>query len=195
MHTTNFTDAQLKAAFLGEHIYDSLTDAAKRRLKPYRKSYEVEDREGNVVIDGATLFWQIATLVDPDNDHLIESVKRKLRTLHVKDFGYSAQKLMAEFQNLMEQIEDLGGDYGNDEKFLDFWTALKTMAEKEFNRFVKQLQDDWRMQPKATRPTLDVLMQKINAKEVAMIADGEWNVASKEQSQILALTNLLEWNQ
>ena len=186
-----FTDNQLKSIFFGEFLMNSLTEPAKRRLRPYKIHYEVVSLEGHTVIDGPTLLFYITKLVDSDNGHLVDEVNTKLRKLHIKDYGYSAQKLMAEFQNLIENIDNLGGDYSTDEKFLDFWASLKTMKEPEFLRFVKQEQDNYRKQPRGSRSPIEEIMTIISDKEIAMRADNEWNTPSETQSQIMALYSML----
>ena len=47
----------------------------------------------------ATTYHLIATLVDPDNDHLVENVKSQLQTLNESDFGFNVQKILAESKN------------------------------------------------------------------------------------------------
>ena len=129
------TDNQLKATFFGKVVTNMLSDAAKRLLRLYKKEYTIKSYDGRDVIDGPSLFFYISKIVDPDNGHLVDEVTTKMRKLHIKNFWYSSQKLMAEFQNMMEQISDLGAGYGNDEMLLDFWSALRTMKEPEFLTF------------------------------------------------------------
>ena len=95
--------------------------------------------------DGVALFHIIARVVDPNNDHLIEIVRKKLRNLHVKEFGLRAIKMLAEFKYLKDRVvNESGGTYSIDDQFLDLWSCLKTMHEQEFKRYVKQLQGEHR---------------------------------------------------
>ena len=65
----------------------------------------------------------------------------ELRKLNAKEFNYNIKKMLADFKNLKTRVSDLGGEYSIDEQFLDLWAAVNTMKEKEFNRFVRELQD------------------------------------------------------
>ena len=49
--------------------------------------------------------------------------------------------MLADFKNMKTRVSDLGGEYSIDEQFLDLWAAVNTMKEKEFNRFVRELED------------------------------------------------------
>ena len=88
-----FTDEQLKASTIGNWIHESLTDDAVKQLKADQAFFEVMDSDGNPYYDGASYFYAIAELVDPDNGHLIETVRKQLRTLNVRDFGFSVIKM------------------------------------------------------------------------------------------------------
>ena len=137
-----FTDAQIKSSVLGACIHDSLDEDSKQQLKAQSNLFKVKDLNDNVYYDGASYFHCIAQLVDPDNGHLVSKVKKQLRHLNVKDFGFDVKKMLAEFKNLITRISDLSGEYSIDDQFLDLWEATSTMKEKEFTRFVKNLEDD-----------------------------------------------------
>ena len=66
------------------------------------------------------------------------------------------------------------------------------MKEKEFITFVKNLQDDQAMLPKASRDTVDQIIVKIKAKQTRMMTNKEWNVLSPEDTMIMALLNHIE---
>ena len=120
-------------------------------MKAENDIIEVVDADGNQYYDGASYFYALADLVDPDNGQMIENVRKQIRVLDVKDFGFSIIKMLAEFKNLMTRIGELGGTYDDDDKFLDFWECLRTMKEKEFARYVKQEKDIYRKKSRATR--------------------------------------------
>ena len=108
----------------------------------------VQDADGNQFYDGPTYFWKLAEIVNPNNDSMIETERNKLKSLNIKDFGYSVIKMTAEFKNIQTRVEDLGGTYSTDEQFLDFWNAMKTMKEKEFAHYVKNQKDEYRETPR-----------------------------------------------
>ena len=187
-----FTDEQIKASTIGSYINESLTDEAKKQLRADTMIFEVEDDSGCKHFDGPTYFWKIAEFVDPDNGHLVENARELLHTLNVKDFGYSVIKMLAEFKNLRTRVSELGGDYSEDDQYLDFWRCLKTMQEKEFSRYVKQEKDAFRKLKKGSRPKIEEYMRDMSQKEVSMRTDNEWNVMSPEDSMLLALVNSLD---
>ena len=189
-----FTDEQIKASTIGAYINESLTDEAKKQLRADTAVFEVEDNTGCKHFDGPTYFWKIAEFVDPDNGHLIENARESLHLLDVKDFGYSVIKMLAEFKNLRTRVSELGGDYTEDDQFLDFWRCLQTMKEKEFSRYVKQEKDTFRKLKKNNRPKIEQYMRDMAQKEVSMRTDKEWNVMSPEDTMLLALVNSISSN-
>jgi hypothetical protein len=186
-----FTDEQIKASTVGTYIHNSLTDDAKRQLKADDNLFKVTS-DGNEFYDGPSYFWKIAEIVDPNNDSLIENVRIKLRNLNVKDYGFSVIQMLADFKNLRTRVTDLGGSYTSDDQFLDLWTSLRTMKEKEFSRYVRQEKDKYRDLPRAGRETVDKYITKFSKKETAMRDDKEWNIMSAEDSMIMALITTLE---
>ena len=188
----NFTDRQIKASCIGTYIHASLSEAAKKQLRADQDHFTVQDFDGNDYFDGPTYFYYIASLVDPDNTHMIENVRRQLRTLDVKDYNFSVIKMLSEFKLLVQKIDELGGTYDIEDQYLDFWDCLKTMKEKEFCRYVRQEKDAYRKLTRANRPNLDVYIRDMTKKEVAMKEDKEWNVMSAEDTMIMALVNTLE---
>jgi hypothetical protein len=189
-----FTDRQIKASVIGNYIQESLTDNAKQQFRADELFFEVEDSDENPYFDGPSYFWKIAQLVDPDNGHLIETVRRQLRTLNVKDFGFSIIKMLAEFKNLKRRIGELGGTYDVDDQFLDFWDAVKTMKEKKFAQYVSNEKDQFRKLARANRGNIELYIRDFTSKEVAMVTDNEWNVMSPEDTMVMALVNLIDAN-
>ena len=187
-----FTDSQIKASVLGNYIHESLTEAAKEQLNVDSDQFKVTDLAGNKYLDGPSYYHCIARLVDLDNGHLVAKTKSALRNLNIKDFGYDAKKMLAEFKNLKIRVSDLGGDYSTEDQFLDLWTCTRTMKEKEFNRYVRQLQDEEARKAKANRATVDEIIREIADKQTQMETDQEWNVMSPEDTMLMALTGLLD---
>jgi hypothetical protein len=187
-----YTDSQIKASTVGAYIHDSLTTEAKKQLKADETFFKVTDADGNHFFDGPCYFWKISEIVDPNNDALVEGVRTRLRHLNVKNFNYSVILMLAEFKNLRTRIIELGGSYSADEQFLDMWSCLKTMKEKEFARYVKQEKDEYRDTPRATRKSVDHYITKFGRKETAMKEDDEWNAISPEEGMILALVSMIE---
>ena len=72
--------------------------------------------------------------------------------------------MLSEFKNLSTRIIELGGDYSTDDQFLDLWEATATMKEKEFTRFVKQLEDYESAKEKGNRDPIEEVIRKIGAK-------------------------------
>ena len=138
-----FTDNQIKAQTIGTYIHRSLTEAAKNRLKVDSDFFMVTS-DGSPYFDGPAYFYKVATLVDPDNLHLVENVREKIRGFHVKDFGYSVSTMLSEFKNQMKRLTELGGTYSEDEKFLDFWRMVGTMKEKKFHLFLDHEKSKYR---------------------------------------------------
>ena len=169
-----------------------MDEDSKQQLKAQSNLFKVNDLNDNVYYDGASYFHCIAQLVDLDNRHLVSKVKKKLRHLNVKDFGFDVKKMLAEFKNLITRISDLSGEYSIDDQFLDLWEATFTMKEKEFTRFVKNLEDDESAKEKPNRDTIEEVIRKIGAKQTRMETKGEWNAVSQEDAMIMALTSLVE---
>ena len=169
-----------------------MTEAVREQLRADSDSFVVTDHDGNSYYDGPSYFYFIAHLVDPDNGHLVDAAKRELRTLDVKNYGFSVQKMLADFKNLRSRVAELGGTYSSDDQFLDLWQCLKTMREKEFSRFVKQIKDEQAMKDRASCNTVDKIISVICAKQTRMESDQEWNVMSLEDAMVVTLFGLLE---
>ena len=187
-----FTDRQLKSSVIGNYINEALTDNAKNQLRADQNLFEVEDTDNNPYFDGPSYFWKIAELVDPDNGHLIENVRKQLRSLNVKDYGFSIIKMLADFKNLKRRINELGGTYDADDQFLDFWDSVKTMKEKRFAQYVSNEKDLFRKLARANRGTVDQYIRDMTSKQVAMEADSEWNKMSPEDAMVMALVTMMD---
>ena len=188
-----FTDRQIKTSVVGNYIHDSLTESAKQQLRADKEKFVVES-EGAQYFDGPSYFFLIATLVDPDNGHLVEAAKSELRTLNVKNYGFDVQKMLSDFKNIRSRVVELGGTYSEDNQFLDLWQCVRTMKEREFTTFVKNLKDQEAMKPRASRETVDQIIAAICAKQTRMISDKEWNVLSPEETMIMTLATFIENN-
>ena len=186
------TDRQIKASVIGNYINEALTDEAKNQLRADQNVFEVEDIDGCPYFDGPSYYWKIAELVDPDNGHLIENVRKQLRSLNVKDYGFSIIKMLAEFKNLKRRINELGGTYDMDDQFLDFWDSVKTMNEKRFSQYVVTEKDNFRKLARANRGNVDDYIRDMTSKQVAMEADKEWNKMSPEDAMVMALVTMMD---
>lgn len=180
------SDKIIKLDMLGEYIHNSLSASAKTKFANDRSDFK-RVFEGETFFDGIYYFWLIANHVNPDNDHIVTSLKAKIRALHVKNFGWSIISLLTEFSRLKDEITQLSGAYNDSDALYDFWQAVSTMPEEEFSGFVKRAQDSYREEPIASRSSLDSLISKMKAKQTAMETDGTWNKLSATQAQILAL--------
>ena len=175
-----FTDSQIKSSVLGTYIHESLTETAKEQLNADSHLFKVTDLSGNKYLDGPSYFHCIARLVNPNNRRLVSQTKMSLRSLEVKKFGYDVKKMLAEFRKLRKRVADLGGKYSIDDQFLDLWTCVGTMKEKEFTRFVSELEDKEATKDKQARASIDEIIRQITAKQTRMESDKEWNVMSHE---------------
>ena len=189
-----FTDSQIKASVVGAFIHESLTEQAKEQLDADSEYFKVTDLQGNKFFDGPSYFHCIARLVDPDNGHLVAKTKMELRKINVKNYNFDIKKMLADFKNLKTRVTDLGGEYSIDEQFLDLWTGVNTMKEKEFNRFVRELEDQESAKLRANRLSIDEIIRIIGAKQTRMEVKNEWNVMSQEDAMIMALAGMLEQN-
>ena len=189
-----FNDQQIKASVIGEYLINSLTDSARHQIMTDKNLFVVKDYlDNSEYFDGVSLFHVIARVVDPNNDHLIEIVRKQLRTLHIKEFGFSAIKMMAEFKYLKDRVaNELGGTYSTDDQFLDLWSCLKTMHEQEFKRYIKQLQDERRDASVTSKKSIEAIIKLVNSKQIAMQTDNEWNVMSQQDAMIAALMSSVE---
>jgi hypothetical protein len=188
----DFTDKQIKSSCVASYIHASLSETAKKQLRAQQDLFTVTDFNGNEYFDGPSYFFYIADLVDPDNSHMIENVRKQLRNLDVKHFGFSIIKMLAEFKLLMQKIDELGGRYDEEDQFLDFWDCLKTMKEKEFSRYVRQEKDSYRKLARVDRGHIETYIRDMSRKEVSMKEDSEWNVMSVEDTMVMALVSALE---
>ena len=187
-----FTDSQIKASVIGSYIHESLTEEAKMQLQADSDLFKVTDLNGEHYYDGPSYFHCIARLVDPDNGHLVAKTKTEIRNLNVKDYGFDIKKMLAEFKNMKNRIYDLGGQYSTDDQFLDLWNSVKTLKEKEFTRFVRQLRDDEARKDAASRAPIETIIREICAKQTRMEVDHEWNVMSEEDNIIVSLMGLVQ---
>ena len=130
-------DQRIKANLLGTFLLQSLSDSAKRQLHTTKLIWKKEF-DGMIINDGPALFWCITRIVQPDNGHLVDKLKTRIRELSVKNFGFSVKTMLSEFISLSDEIGDLGGTYDEDDMQLDFWKAAKTMPEQKISMFVSQ---------------------------------------------------------
>lgn len=186
-----FTDNQLKSSCIGSYLLDSLTENAKRQLKAHKDTFTVTDKSGTDYIDGPAIFYAIADIVDPNNSQLVATAKTALRSLDVKDFGYSVIKMLAEFKVLTNRVAELGGQYSIDDQYLDFWACLKTMKQKKFADYVDQKEDVFR-ETGPPYPPIDDWIRIFDRKEVSMRSLNTWNVMSPEDEMIVALVSNLK---
>jgi len=189
-----FTDSQIKTSVIGAYIHESLSEPAKVQLQADSDLFKVTDLNGEHYYDGPSYFHCIARLVDPDNGHLVAKAKTEIRNLNVKDYGYNVKMMLAEFKNMKNRIFDLGGEYSNDDQFLDLWNSVKTLKEKEFSRFVRQLRDEEARKDVTAREPIDNVIRDICAKQTRMEVDKEWNVLSEEDNVIMTLMGLVQAN-
>lgn len=143
----------------------------------------------NTFIHGPSIYWNMIHRIQPDNGHLIDEIKTKLRSINVKHFGYSIITILTEFNNLSGEITNLGGKYYISDRQLDFWNSFHTMVEPEFHNYVKQQHDTYRETAARLCDPIDVLIKRVTHKQVNMVHDGTWNKVSLQQAQILSLTD------
>ena len=187
-----FTDSQIKTSVIGNYIHESLTEEAKMQLHADSDLFKVTDLNGEHYYDGPSYFHCIARLVDPDNGHLVAKAKTEIRNLNVKNFGFDIKKMLAEFKNMKTRISDLGGEYSRDDQFLDLWNSVRTLKEKEFTRFVRQLRDEEARKDVTAREPIENIIRDICAKQTRMEVDNEWNVMSEEDNIIVSLMGLVQ---
>ena len=179
-------DNIIKSDMLGEYIHNSLSTSARSKFVNDRPLIKKEF-ENEIFFDGIYYFWLIANHINPDNGHIVDALKTKIRELHIKDFGWSIISLLTEFSRLKDEISQLEGAYDNSDALFDFWHAVGTMAEDEFSGFVRRTRDSFREQRPSERSSLATLISKMKSKQVAMESEGNWNKLSATQAQILAL--------
>ena len=190
-----FTDALIKTSVVGNYIHQSLTDDAREQIEADSEFFTVTDEDGAEHFDGPSYFYAIARLVDPDNGHLVAGVKKQLRSLNVKDYNYDVKRMLADFKNLSSRVTDLGGSLSKDDQFLNLWAACGTMKEKEFTRFVGELEDREAEKDPAHRSSINELIKKICAKQTRMEIKNTWNAMSQEDAMIMSLVGYLEQSQ
>lgn len=187
----DITDQQIKAKVLGMYIHNSLTEGARQTLNAENSFFEVKDYTGQKHYDGPSYFYKVASHVDPNNEQLIDKVKKELSSLDVKNFNHSIAKMSAQFTILSRRVIEYGGTYTDDEKFRDMWKALATMKEKVFTEYVQRKHDDIRDGTKA-KGSVDDWWKIFKDKEISMRADEKWNVMSQEDALLIALMGVVE---
>ena len=187
-----FTDALIKTLVVGNYIHQSLTDDAREQIEADSDFFTVTDEDGAEHFDQPSYFYAIARLVDPDNGHLVAGVKKQLRTLNVKDYNYDVKRMLADFKNLSSRVTDLGGSQSKDDKLLNLWAACGTMKEKEFTRFVGELEDREAEKDPTHRSSINELIKKIYAKQTRMEIKNTWNAMLQEDAMIMSLVGYLE---
>ena len=128
------SDNIIKIDMLGEYIHASLTTSARAKFLNDRSKFK-RTFEDETYYDGIFYCWLIANLVNPDNEHVVDSLKTKIQELNIKDFGWSIISLFTKFARLKDEITQLGGAYGDSDEIYEFWTAIGTMPEEEFGGF------------------------------------------------------------
>ena len=94
-----FTDNQIKASVFGSYLHSMLTEAAQCKLQADKAFYTVTVSSGGEYIDGPSFYLKVARIVDPNNMHLIETMRSKIKKMDVKDYGYSAKAMLTEFKD------------------------------------------------------------------------------------------------
>ena len=187
-----FTDALIKSSVIGSYIHQSLADDAREQIEAESDFFTVTDEDGAEHFDGPSYFYAIARLVDPDNGHLVAGVKKQLRILNVKDYNYDVKRMLADFKNLSTRVIDLGGSLSKDDQLLNLWAACATMKEKEFSRFVGELEDREAEKDPTLRSSINDLIKKICAKQTRMEVKNTWNALSQEDAMIMSLVGYLD---
>ena len=187
-----FMDVLIKTSVVGNYIHQSLTDDAREQIEADSDFFMVTDEDGAEHFDGPSYFYAIARLVDPDNGHLVAGVKKQLRTLNVKDYNYDVKRMLADFKNLSSRVTDLGGSLSKDDQLLNLWAACGTMKEKEFTRFVGELEDREAEKDPTHCSSINELIKKICAKQTRMEIKNTWNAMSQEDAMIMSLVGYLE---
>ena len=80
---------------------------------------------------------QQVPIVQPDNGHLVDAAKKKLQSLHIKNFNFLIINLLTEYVNLLEKIGNLRDNLSDNDKQFFFWQAIKTMPEQRFLLFTE----------------------------------------------------------
>ena len=88
---------------------------------------------------------------------------------------------------MKNRIFDLGVQYSKDDQFLDLWSSVRTLKEKELTRFVRQLKDNEARKDVTKRESIDAIIREICAKQTRMEVDNEWHVMSEEDTIIMSL--------
>ena len=126
-----------------------------------------------IYIDGAVVYWVIANLTQPNNDRLSERFFEELRRLHIKSFRFSVKNMLARFKEFCIELDGNGVGYDENTKQLDFWRCLETMKEPEFATFVSREREEYRKQPSASWPSIDLLMGTFIDKQTNMESDNK----------------------
>ena len=188
-----FTDKQIKASVFGSYLHSMLNADAKRKLDADKDFFCVTNDDGEY-IDGPSLYYKVAKLVDPNNMHLIQSLRNKISKMSVKDFGYSAKTMLTEFKNQIIRLEELGDTYTPSDRFRDLFKMCRTVKDKQFVDYVGKKRDDYYEMTEAARSKttlLDEFVEAFRNKETTMRFDGEWNKPSEEQKLVVALASHL----
>ena len=185
-----FTDSQIKASVFGSYLHSMLTEAAQRKLQADKDFYTVMDSSGGEYIDGPSFYLKVARIVDPNNMHLIETMRSNIKKMDVKDYGYSAKAMLTEFKNQQVRLEELGDTYSDSDKFRDLFQMLKTVKEKQFKDYVKKKRDEYYDCAESERHKagqFDTYVDSFRRKETTMRNDGEWNKPSEDEAMVVAL--------
>ena len=191
-HTTQseqymFTDSLIKTYVVGNYIYNSLTEDAREQLEAESDFFKVQDKDGASHYDGPSYFHAIARLVDPDNGHLVAGVERQLRSLDVKNYNFDVKKMLADFKNLSTRVVDLGGTLSTDDQLLNLWSVCSTMKEKEFTRFIGELEERGAQKDPSASDSINELIRKICAKQTRMETKNTWNSMSQEDIMLTTI--------
>ena len=179
-------DKRILSNMLGEFLLSSITLSAQNKVKIEMQDYQ-KSLNGANYFDGGLIYWIIANLTQPNNDRLAEGIFEELKNLNVRNYKFSVKDMLSRFKELCEELDGHGVAYDSNTKQLDFWRCAETMKETEFATFVNREREEFRKAPRATRQSIDSLIQLLIDKQTNMESDKKWNKLSMEQAQILSL--------
>ena len=166
-------DARLKSHILYEKLTNSLTERDKDTMSREENKWTMTVLEERYC-DGLTFFYEVEKKVKPQTMNMIENLKNKIRSMDMKGYNSDVKLCLTDYQLRMKEIGQLGGNYDESEKIVDFWRLMKTNLHPSLRDYVRRKKEAFDDTPFGTAKTsVKDLIQVFKDKQTTMESEQE----------------------
>jgi len=174
-------------------IQASITDECALKVVTSGENYEVEAKNGDereMVQDGPTYLRILISRVTIDSRSTVSYIRKTLSELddYMTSIDYNVTTFN-EFVRLQLDALTARGESSSD-VMVNLFKGYLAAPDKEFSAYIKQKKNSYEEGQDLQE---EDLMTMAENKFKSLVRAGEWNVPSKEQKEILALTAKLEF--